>query len=190
MASSLSLSTLETRIYNLIVAGLDNYSATNVIWARQSVRNHRPDSDKWISLDARIYKIARDWLDVEDAANPSPGEEITHYARGPRVLEVDVTVFDTTARTSNGCLSELHHILSMLELPAQKRLMDLGNFSLPTYGPIRLIDNAYSGAVIESRAMCMLSGFIAHEITEDGTYIQIVSGTNVDGEAYSHDSGA
>ena len=169
---TVALSTLEDAIHVWAEAS----TGLSAIWAKQG--GTRPASP-YVELAATLRTVGQDWLDVSDAGAPAAGAEIVQTARGVRELELTVQCFGAGAVGATSGAGYLDAMISKARLPSHRELLSAAGWTPASFEPVQDISGVIGGSVFEPRARFVCKGFAASEVSETGTYIEIVEITNL-----------
>jgi hypothetical protein len=170
-------STIEDGIHAWVTSG-SGLAASKVIWAQQDAP--RPAAPYIAIRVQSVRAMGQDWIDIEDAADPQPGAEINHVARGMRELTVTLQAFGTAGIGSSSPTALLSRVVSAMRLPTSADALRAAGFSVGTVDPILSLDAVRGFSVFEPRAILTLRGFAVSEMTESGTYIEFLEVENLD----------
>ena len=165
-----------TALENAIHVWAEASTGLPAVWSKQ--QGTRP-SGAYVELAGTLRTVGQDWLDIEDAAAPSPGAEIEFKARGVRELELTVQCFGGSHRGATSGLGYLEAMIAKSRLPSHRDLLDAAGWTPASFEPTVDISGVIGGSVFEPRARFVCRGFAASEVSETGTYIEIVEITNL-----------
>ncbi len=146
-----------------------------VIWADQG--GPRPPAP-YVSLAIISGDQMRgmDWVDVEDAASPIDGAEISHVVRGPRTCTLSVQCFGTAANAADGPgdspLALLARMRAYTRLPTVRAALLAAGVGVGTFGDVASVGALISTVTSEPRAAFTVTLNYASEVEELGTYIE------------------
>lgn len=148
----------------------------SVRWGEQNAaQSARP----MIILRAMAVRgIGQDWVNVEDNPAPEEGEEILNIARGYRELTISIQCFAASSTGSSSARAILENVRSRATLPTIRQALADAGVGLAPIGPVIAIDGVLGSARFEPRATLEVRAFLASEVSEVGTYIEIVQAEN------------
>ncbi len=118
----------------------------------------------------------RDWVDIQDAANPTAGAEIEHIVRGNRIITLQLQAFADESSTSNA-LQILDDVMTKVRLPSAHDALYLAGVSVLDHEPVQSTEGVINTTQQESRAVVIARLSLASEVSETGTYIEVVNQT-------------
>lgn len=168
---SSSWATIEAGIHAWVVAG-SGLDAGNVIWAKGT--GPRPVGT-YIALSATVRTMGRAWVDVRDADTPVAGAEIIRTARTTKRLSLQIQCFDGDASGAVSSMAIVSDLTDYAALPSQKALFAAAGWTPSEYEPVLDFSAPRGGAVFEPRSIMTCHGYITGEVSETGTYIELVT---------------
>lgn len=175
-----------TAVEDAISAWASSATGLEVVWSKQDMPR-RPTA--YVELAATVSRVGQDWLDIEDAAVPSPGAEIDSIVRGVRELELTVQCFGGGYRGATSGMGHLESMITKARLQSQQDLFEVAGWAPASFDPVLDISGVIGSATFEPRARFVCRGFAASELSETGTFIEIVEITNqIDGSTFTVDS--
>lgn len=168
----MNLTAIEDAIFDWVVdaTGLDEQ---NVIWEQQ--RGPRPVGT-YVTL--RLLTLApngQDWVEVEDAPSPTPGNEVRYLQRGTRTLTISIQCYGGGGASALGARSPLaiiEYIVGSCRLPSKHEVLHEAGVGIAGHGPVNSIDGVLGGALFEPRARVDVRAHLATELYETDTYIE------------------
>lgn len=168
-------STLESAIAAWVRAG-SGLGIGQVIWAAQD--GPRPATPYISIATVSIVRVGQDWADTHDAPSPAPGAEIEFRARGSRVVTLSLQCYATEPTGASMAMAILENVVASAVLPTHNDNLDAAGFGVSNFDPVSSISGVINSSNFEPRAATQVRGFVSHEITELGTYIETVELTD------------
>lgn len=166
--------TVENALHAWVVAGSGLPSA-KVLWAQQAAP---VPAKPYLSLRAlTVDATGRGWTEVVPAASPAPGAEISHRARGARVLTLSIQCIAADATQSGAAVAILERLVAMARLPGQRALLEAAGAAVASIGVVQSVD-ALANGLFEPRARTDARIHLTSEVSEVGTYISTVEVEN------------
>lgn len=167
--------TVEDALHAWIVAAT-GLAATNVFWEQQGIGK---PAGAYVTMNLSITQSGQDWTDITDNPTPSPGAEIIHTVRGPRLGTLALQCFagDATGPSSSKAyLAKLH---GSLGLPSIHDALVIAKVGIAIIDPVQSLTLELGNAVIESRALTSIKMHLTSEVSETGTYIETAQHSGV-----------
>lgn len=159
--------TIENAIYTWV-------SSTGVTAAWTEPGAPRPAAPFVSMRLAGARGVGHDWLDVQDAIAPDPGAEIEHVVRGTRALTLSLQAFAAAGTGALGAVAMLEAVRTAARLPTGRDALNAAGVGVGSFDAVKAIDGVVNSLTFEPRAVCEVTLWVAAELVETSTYIEIV----------------
>ena len=155
------------------VSSSTGLATSQIRWARQ---NAPIPTGAWASL--RVIGLSQDGRDatsIEDTSgSPAAGSEITYRAQGWRLLTLSVQIFGAAAQGSASPEALLDNLQTGARMPLRAAALLAAGVGVLSFDPVVQLDGAIDEATVDPRAAMTIRLCVASDVTEVGTYIEIV----------------
>lgn len=166
MTAETQWATIESAVRAVVVSGtqVDDY---RVFWDYHSQAPRPAPPCVELALDD-LKMEGEDWVEYDDAPDPTPGAEVRVRVRGHRTVSLTIQAYGVFGH-GNTAFKILSRFISSLAL-TQTNLDDAG-VGLGDVGPVQSVGGK-KGGVLEPRARCRLELYVASELEGRTTYIE------------------